>query len=97
MSACQRARRQFSVATRHIACWKSHCLAVKDCVAVPAAEEMPTPKGVMLADERVMAAEIFDPDHDYEDGVPCAAHEAPLALTLLMYFCCRRGAACHAP
>ena len=43
---------------------------------------------------RVMAAEIFDSDHDYyEDGEPCAVHEAPLALTFLLFFYCRTGAA----
>ncbi len=56
-------------------------------------EEIQAPEEVMLAGERVMTVESFELEHGYE--VPCAAHEAPLALTLLLFFYCRRGAACH--
>ena len=61
-------------------------------------QEIDAPQEVIIADDGVMAAEIFDPERDYyEDGEPCAVHEAPLALTFLLFFYCRTGATRHSP
>ena len=42
-----------------------------------AKQEMAAPEGVMLADERVMTAAVFELDLDCEDGEcrPCAGHK----------------------
>ena len=60
-------------------------------------QETQAPQEVVIANDGLMAPEIFDPEHAYEDGEPCAVHEAPLALTSLLYFWCRTGAARRSP